>query len=90
MGLDDAPGVMRHGRKQGRLGWFGARVLQMTILLADNFQEECRQTQENLEKTMLEKRFTPSWLAGTSIGELMFQADYYLKELSMGESLCGI
>ncbi|CAE7493825.1 sft2 [Symbiodinium necroappetens] len=40
---------------------------------------------ENLEKTMLEKRFTPSWLAGTSIGELMFQADYYLKELSMGE-----
>ena len=39
---------------------------------------------------MLEKRFTPSWLAGTSIGELMFQADYYLKELSMGESLCSI
>mmetsp|Transcript_70259 Transcript_70259/g.164842 ORF Transcript_70259/g.164842 Transcript_70259/m.164842 type:complete len:982 (+) Transcript_70259:72-3017(+) len=40
---------------------------------------------ENMEKTMLEKRFTPSWLAGTSIGDLMFQADYYLKELSMGE-----
>ena len=39
---------------------------------------------------MLEKRFTPSWLAGTSIGELMFQADYYLKELSMGESPCSI
>ena len=40
---------------------------------------------ENLEKTQLEKRFSPSWLAGTSVGELMFQADYYLKELAMGE-----
>jgi len=40
---------------------------------------------ENLEKTVLEKRFSPSWLAGTSVGELMFQADYYLKELAMGE-----
>jgi len=31
------------------------------------------------------KRFEPSWLAGTSLGEVMFQADYHLKELSMGE-----
>merc|ERR1719282_172454 len=31
------------------------------------------------------KRFEPSWLAGTSMGEVMFQADYHLKELSMGE-----
>lgn len=31
------------------------------------------------------KRFEPEWLAGTSIGEIMFQADYHLKELSMGE-----
>ena len=38
---------------------------------------------------MLEKRFSPSWLAGTSVGDLMFQADYYLKELSMGEFLDG-
>lgn len=44
-------------------------------------------TEENLEKTQLEKRFSPSWLAGTSVGELMFQADYYLKELAMGEHL---
>mmetsp|Transcript_43227 Transcript_43227/g.101683 ORF Transcript_43227/g.101683 Transcript_43227/m.101683 type:complete len:1159 (-) Transcript_43227:223-3699(-) len=31
------------------------------------------------------KRYGPEWLAGTSIGEIMFQADYHLKELSMGE-----
>jgi hypothetical protein len=31
------------------------------------------------------KYFEPKWLAGTSLGEVMFQADYYLKELSMGE-----
>ena len=43
--------------------------------------------EDNLEKTLLEKRFSPSWLAGTSVGELMFQADYYLKELAMGEHL---
>jgi len=34
---------------------------------------------------MQKKRFEPSWLAGTSMGEVMFQADYHLKELSMGE-----
>jgi len=31
------------------------------------------------------KRFEPEWLAGTSLGEVLFQADYHLKELSMGE-----
>lgn len=31
------------------------------------------------------KRFDPEWLAGTRVGEVMFQADYHLKELSMGE-----
>lgn len=31
------------------------------------------------------KRFEPKWLGGTSVGEVMFQADIYLKELSMGE-----
>jgi len=31
------------------------------------------------------KRFEPEWLAGTSVGEVMFQADVHLKELSMGE-----
>mmetsp|Transcript_134139 Transcript_134139/g.244693 ORF Transcript_134139/g.244693 Transcript_134139/m.244693 type:complete len:1058 (-) Transcript_134139:187-3360(-) len=35
-------------------------------------------------KTMQGKRFEPEWLAGTSLGEVMFQADYQLKELSMG------
>eukprot|EP00416_Gambierdiscus_australes_P015979 CAMPEP_0171060456 /NCGR_PEP_ID=MMETSP0766_2-20121228/3852_1 /TAXON_ID=439317 /ORGANISM="Gambierdiscus australes, Strain CAWD 149" /LENGTH=651 /DNA_ID=CAMNT_0011516045 /DNA_START=79 /DNA_END=2034 /DNA_ORIENTATION=- len=34
---------------------------------------------------MQAKRFIPDWLAGTSAGEVMFQADLYLKELSMGE-----
>jgi len=32
------------------------------------------------------KRFEPAWLGGTSVGEVMFQADYHLKELSMGGS----
>mmetsp|Transcript_96310 Transcript_96310/g.299362 ORF Transcript_96310/g.299362 Transcript_96310/m.299362 type:complete len:993 (-) Transcript_96310:72-3050(-) len=31
------------------------------------------------------KRFEPQWLAATSAGDVLFQADYYLKELSMGE-----
>jgi len=31
------------------------------------------------------KKFEPEWLAGTSAGDVMFQADYLLKELSMGE-----
>merc|ERR1719191_914736 len=31
------------------------------------------------------KRFEPAWLAGTSVGDILFQADYHLKELSMGE-----
>lgn len=34
---------------------------------------------------MQTKRFEPDWLMGTSLGEVMFQADYHLKELSMGE-----
>jgi hypothetical protein len=34
---------------------------------------------------MQTKRFSPDWLAGTSVGEVLFQADYHLKELSMGE-----
>jgi len=35
--------------------------------------------------SMQVKRFEPEWLAGTSVGDVLFQADYYLKELSMGE-----
>ena len=35
--------------------------------------------------SMQRKVYEPEWLAGTSVGELMFQADYHLKELSMGE-----
>mmetsp|Transcript_52237 Transcript_52237/g.113805 ORF Transcript_52237/g.113805 Transcript_52237/m.113805 type:complete len:1026 (+) Transcript_52237:80-3157(+) len=37
------------------------------------------------EASMQTKRFEPEWLAGTMLGEVMFQADYHLKELSMGE-----
>jgi len=37
------------------------------------------------EARLQKKRFEPSWLAGTSLGEVLFQADYLLKELSMGE-----
>lgn len=37
------------------------------------------------EAAWQEKRFEPSWLSGTSLGNVLFQADYHLKELSMGE-----
>merc|ERR1719401_867629 len=37
------------------------------------------------KNSMQGKRFEPAWLAGTSMGEVLFQADYHLKELSMGE-----
>jgi hypothetical protein len=40
---------------------------------------------QDLKHRMQVKRFQPSWLANTSVGEVLFQADYYLKELSMGE-----
>mmetsp|Transcript_2282 Transcript_2282/g.3956 ORF Transcript_2282/g.3956 Transcript_2282/m.3956 type:complete len:1080 (+) Transcript_2282:70-3309(+) len=40
---------------------------------------------EYKKDSMQFKRFEPEWLAGTSVGEVMFQADYHLKELSMGE-----
>jgi hypothetical protein len=37
------------------------------------------------KKSMQKKVFMPEWLADTSVGEVLFQADYHLKELSMGE-----
>merc|ERR1719352_1292620 len=39
----------------------------------------------NDKNSMQEKVFVPDWLAGTSVGEVLFQSDYHLKELSMGE-----
>jgi len=33
---------------------------------------------------MQTKMFSPEWLEGTSVGEVLFQSDYHLKELSMG------
>mmetsp|Transcript_22414 Transcript_22414/g.63625 ORF Transcript_22414/g.63625 Transcript_22414/m.63625 type:complete len:770 (+) Transcript_22414:83-2392(+) len=36
---------------------------------------------------MQSKRFEPAWLIDTCLGEVMFQADYRLKELSMGEHM---
>jgi len=41
----------------------------------------------NKHKLWQVKRFEPQWLDGTSVGEVMFQADYHLKELSMGEHM---
>jgi hypothetical protein len=43
--------------------------------MADPFDPACMQR----------KRFEPAWLAGTPAGDVLFQADYHLKELSMGE-----
>ena len=41
---------------------------------------------QNLEKTPQKKVYEPSWLAGTSVGDVMFQADYFLKETSWRSS----
>jgi len=35
--------------------------------------------------SMQVKCFEPDWLVGTCVGDVLFQADYHLKELSMGE-----
>lgn len=37
------------------------------------------------KNSMQQKVYIPEWLAGTHAGEVLFQADYHLKELSMGE-----
>jgi hypothetical protein len=39
----------------------------------------------NLSGDLLVKRFEPSWLASTVFGEVLFQADYALKEMCFGE-----
>jgi len=39
----------------------------------------------NSKNSMQAKVFIPEWLAGTAAGEVLFQSDYHLKELSMGE-----
>lgn len=39
----------------------------------------------NLAGMTLKKRFHPDWLGGTVIGEVLFQADYALKEICFGE-----
>jgi len=43
-------------------------------------------TEGSASSSMQEKKFDPEWLAGTSVGDVLFQADYHLKELSMGEA----
>eukprot|EP00403_Amphidinium_massartii_P047773 CAMPEP_0178458576 /NCGR_PEP_ID=MMETSP0689_2-20121128/47617_1 /TAXON_ID=160604 /ORGANISM="Amphidinium massartii, Strain CS-259" /LENGTH=904 /DNA_ID=CAMNT_0020084889 /DNA_START=75 /DNA_END=2788 /DNA_ORIENTATION=- len=42
---------------------------------------------QSSKEGLLRKRYEPSWLAGTCMGEVLFQADYLLKELSMGEGI---
>jgi len=37
------------------------------------------------QHSMQVKRFEPEWLAGTCVGDVLFQADFFLKELSFGE-----
>mmetsp|Transcript_63573 Transcript_63573/g.116084 ORF Transcript_63573/g.116084 Transcript_63573/m.116084 type:complete len:1237 (+) Transcript_63573:73-3783(+) len=37
------------------------------------------------QNSMQQKVFVPDWLEGTSAGDVLFQSDYHLKELSMGE-----
>jgi len=44
-----------------------------------------KETEDEADASMQVKRFEPEWLAGTAVGEVLFQADYHLKELSFGE-----
>lgn len=37
-------------------------------------------SREDLEHSPQKKVYEPKWLAGTSAGDVMFQADYFLKE----------
>lgn len=39
----------------------------------------------NISGDLQVKAFYPSWLAGTVVGEVLFQADYALKELCLGD-----
>lgn len=39
----------------------------------------------DLSGPLLVKRFNPPWLAGTVVGEVLFQADYALKQLCFGD-----
>jgi len=43
------------------------------------------QDPHNLGGKLLKKSYYPSWLAGTVVGEVLFQADYTLKELCFGD-----
>jgi len=40
---------------------------------------------QKMDKTPQVKMYEPAWLAGTSVGDVMFEADYFLKELAFGE-----
>merc|ERR1719473_2451687 len=46
---------------------------------------DAKKPSKDLKDEMQMKRFEPAWLKGTSVGEVLFQSDYHLKELSMGE-----
>lgn len=62
-------------RNDGREPFFSLDPIEGRSCDDIDFDKDCIQI----------KRFEPEWLAGTSVGEVMFQADYHLKELSMGE-----
>jgi hypothetical protein len=62
--------ALRVRRQEGREAMFSLDPLDLSV---------------DPHRSMQMKRFEPEWLMGTSVGEVMFQADYYLKELSMGE-----
>jgi len=54
-------------------------------------RKDCREPLFSLDpldaknNSMQVKRFEPEWLAGTCVGDVLFQSDFYLKELSFGE-----
>eukprot|EP00930_Biecheleria_cincta_P018205 TRINITY_DN14262_c0_g1_i1.p1 TRINITY_DN14262_c0_g1~~TRINITY_DN14262_c0_g1_i1.p1 ORF type:complete len:1026 (+),score=214.71 TRINITY_DN14262_c0_g1_i1:23-3100(+) len=67
--------------------------LEYLLLALKVRKEQCREPLfsldpvdvTNMTKTLQKKYYEPAWLAGTSVGDVMFQADYFLKELSLGE-----
>jgi hypothetical protein len=62
-------------RQEGREALFSLDPKDASMIPPEERKDNAWQT----------KRFEPDWLAGTSVGEVLFQADFHLKELSMGE-----
>jgi len=72
-------------KKEGREPLFSLDPEDDSLCHSLCLDEDPTNPLDSMKDLMQIKRFEPQWLAGTSAGEVMFQADYHLKELAMGE-----